>query len=109
MLYRRQTDVTPIGFDVDFTANMMNGIRDFAKARYPNHRCYIEDIYSMPDDPKKGEDRVDIYLDFQIEEVKDETTYVSDAFRQKVFYINGNVIDCNEYRELLKENENGRR
>ncbi len=102
MEYNRQYNITPIGFDVNFTSRLMSEIKKFCE-RYEGRKCYINEMWSQPADPKCGEDRVDIWLLIQKEEMRDGSVYISDAYYQKVFFINGKVIDCTEYHNLLKE------
>lgn len=83
--------------DVDNMLNILQAIKTFQKST-PFNNCVILD---MNDDSIKDHGRIDIELFFQ--NIDYDNKIVRSQLWQKVFYINGEILDCNTYRHRYLE------
>ena len=99
MRYVRHIENVPLGF---FT-ELETAVKKFAEKKYPGYVCQIDEIEE--DSSGMGMDfgaRVDIWLRFS--KFSSPRT-ISDCVQQKVFLINGELMDCLQYRKYLDKQE----
>lgn len=96
MEYERQGMLIPLGI----LSTIEKKANEFAKADYPDHVCMIDEIYTDSSWLTHcNEKRIDVWLYFEKREKREDgITYITDAFRQKMFLINGELLTCKEYR-----------
>lgn len=84
-------------------AAIMNAISVFAKEQTAFNDCQVLEIndFSINDN-----DRVDIELLFQ--NIDYETKTIHNSLWQKVFFVNGEILDCNTYRNRYYKPMRGR-
>lgn len=83
--------------DVDNMLNILQAIKTFQEGT-PFNNCIIMD---MNDDSIKDHGRIDLELFFQ--NIDYDNNVVKSQLWQKVFYINGEILDCNTYRHRYLE------